>query len=346
MKRIVVSAAAAMLVALAIVACQNTLSGSADPWDPTLGRLTVRIDNGVQATSTIAPDLAMAIDQYTITLGGPNGEEITATLSGGATSRSFFNLAPGTWVVTGEGREQVGETLVLIAEGDTEVDIEAGERATATLELTVLQGEGTLDLTVLWPNGFYVTPDVDATLTSREAEPVQTPLGFNVVLGDPIDGDHATYRNEAVPFGYYDLSIALLDDNEDIAWSRVVAVRIVANQESVGVFNLRASETTGALELTVQADLNNPYVVDFTVFASELSLAAEETMTVGVSLLPDPGAAPVEVRWYLNGQPAGSDPTIEIDPQALDLDPGTYWLDALVTVGTTLSSHGESFTVQ
>lgn len=44
-------------------------------------------------------------------------------------------------------------------------------------------------------------------------------------------------------------------------------------------------------------------------------------------------------RWYLNGQLIGSDPTIVIDPL-------TSEFDALVTVGTLLSSYGDSFTVK
>ena len=90
--------------------------------------------------------------------------------------------------------------------------------------------------------------------------------------------------------------------------------------------------------------MNNPYSVSFTGFQTTLSNS--QSMTVGVEL--DPIVAPDEVRWYLNGVLAETAATITIvaGSGVGELGPGTYWLDAIVTVGTTLSSYGQSFTVQ
>ena len=330
MKRTILFTLVAASALLAVLACQNTLSGSSDPSDSDFGRLTVAIDNSVRATTIIAPGLDMKPDQYVVTLTDPDSEDTPHDI-GTATSRTFSGLTPGSWTVTVDAFEE----SILIGSGSTAVEVVAGQRATASIEVTELPGTGTLNLNVTWPADLFDDPEIVASLRpagSTDAGPLAFVPGTN----------SATYEDTDLAVGYYELSITLEDDGVP-TWGRVYSVRIVSGQLSEKTFDLSEGDiTTGAINVVVVTNFSNPYEVDFVWNPVDKIISTGDTISADITL--DPDDAPTDVRWFLNGihQQGESGTSITLD----GLSAGDYWLDALVRHGNILSSHGDSFQVE
>ena len=334
MKRTVRFTLVGAALLFAVLACQNTLSGGADPSDPTLGRLTIRIGNTVQAASTIVPELEMEIAEYSINLEGPDGENESDDIEGPFTTRTFVGLSPGEWSVAVQGSNADGE---LIGAGSTNVTVVAGQSVEAAVTLVPLPGPGTLELELDWDGVSLSNPAVAASLTAVNDGPAEQ-LEFDV------DSDSASY-SEDHPAGYYDLIIELQEDGAAVWGPRVFAVRIIQDETSSRTFAISLTDlTAGDIDVDISEDLQNSYQVSFTGFEPVLGMG--QNMTVGVSL--EPTAEPDQVRWFINGEleAMGDSITLGPGPTAIALPPGTYWLDALVQIGSSSSSHGAGFVVQ
>ena len=334
MKRTVRFTLVGAALLLAVLACQNTLSSGADPWDPTLGRLTIRIGNTVQASSTIAPKLEMEIAEYFINLEGPDGENESDDFGSTSTSFTFVGLNPGEWSVNVQGSNADGD---LIGAGSTNVTVVAGQSVEAAVTVVPLPGPGTLELELDWDGVSLSNPAVVASLAAVNGGPAEQ-LEFDV------DSDSASY-SEDHPAGYYDLSIELQEDGAAVWGPRVFALRIIQDETSSRTFAISLADlTAGDIDVVVSQDLQNPYQVSFTGFSPDLGMG--QNMTVGVSL--EPTAEPDQVRWFINGElrHTGGSVTLGFGQTDIRLTRGAYWLDALVQTGSSSSSHGAGFLVQ
>ena len=137
-------------------------------------------------------------------------------------------LTPGSWTITVGGVNTNGITIV---EGSATAQITAGTVTPVTLTLTLVPGNGVLDLTVTWGKKLFKTDDIQATLV-----PAVTQNGILVFEIKTNAQDRVgTYRNESVPAGYYLLTLKLIGDGA-LVWGFPEAVRILANETTIHTY--------------------------------------------------------------------------------------------------------------
>lgn len=329
-------------IALAVLTGCPWFEPGVAPEDAT-GTGTLRLNFSPEAQArTIDPPLVMTINDYVVTVSGPADSQ-TQTLDGTATTTTFTDLAVGDWTVTVNARN-ADATPVIIATATGVGTVEAGQTATVNLTLTPVSGQGTLQLDLSWPDALLAAPGVTATLTpqSGTAQPV-SPFTIDT-SGAP---DTASYL-DTWDAGYYTLRLDLTDGGTPV-WQEVVAVRIIEGETSVGSYTLSASEInvvteTGALEVNIGADLQNPYTITFAGQQAQITTADDMTVTATL----DPVGTPESYEWYLNGALQGTvtGNAITIGPSGVAVNEGTaYRLSLLVTDGVTVSSEAIIFEV-
>ena len=317
---------------LVVILVLNILSGCPGLGyeDRRTGNLVITVGSGLESLSIVQPDLDMNIDDYQIILSGP-GQTQTLTIGSDTVATTITNLEPGEWTVTANARNA---DEVIIAGDSTTVLVQAGKTSAANLVVVPLPGEGTLELRISWPGDTIDNPSVAARLTPVDG--VEQQLTFAVDTASRS----ATYSG-SWQVGYYTLSISLSDAGK-VVWSRVVAVRILEGQLSLGEYQLTGDEpSSGGIEIGIGSNLNNPYQV--TLIGLQDSITVDDTMTVGLSL--EPSTAPDSIRWFINGSKYTNGETITVGPGEIELGAGSYRLDVVVRKATMVSSAGAVFTV-
>jgi hypothetical protein len=275
---------------------------------------------GLFQVQTIEPDLDMDIATYDVLGTGPGGasfEQLDIT----STTVVQASLVPGQWSITVNARNAGG---VIIGSGSVVVEVVAGEVTTATVTVVPLSGEGTLDVTVVWPSGVLTTPSVNGSLTpvGGTAQPVSFVLA--------VDELSANYT-ESLQNGYYTLTTRL-DDDAEMAWGTVEAVRIIAGELSSKVYTLVQDVNRGGLELEITPDIQNPIEISFNVSASIQIVLGED-----VTVIATTSEAVDSYQWYLQGIPLAGE-TSDTITIGSGLETGTYWLDLIVSKGIVLGS--------
>jgi hypothetical protein len=208
-----------------------------------------------------------------------------------------------------------------------------------------LSGDGTVSLTITWPDGLLVNPGVGVSLNGQDIS------GAFVVdtTGNP---DAATYT-ELWPAGYYELVVSLTDSDTPggtatKVWGDASAIRVIEGYTTAGQFDLTADQINawGEIGVTIEPDLQNPYTV--TLSGAVATITDAETMTVTAAV--DPNDPPDSYRWYLDGVSVLEGATassITIGPSPnVPAAVGAHELSVLVTHGSVISSNGVSFTVE
>lgn len=116
-------------------------------------RITVKQD-GLEGR-IIQPSVSMAIFSFDISGVGYEGQTFSQT----NISENIFlkeDLSVGNWIITVNAKNIEG---VIIASGSTEVTIEKGQTAIATIIVTSLSGKGSLNVTVK-KNGDILTASI------------------------------------------------------------------------------------------------------------------------------------------------------------------------------------------
>ncbi|HEX3046485.1 MAG TPA: hypothetical protein VHY08_17140 [Bacillota bacterium] len=109
-------------------------------------------------------------------------------------------------------------------------------------------------------------------------------------------GYSATYQNNAIPAGYYVLSVELKDQTI-VMWKGIDTVRIVAGQTSNGSFPLTVNPgQIGDIQLIVNPRLLDPIAIYFD--GQQDFLQQGTNMTVTATTNEDPVDA---YQWYMNG---------------------------------------------
>lgn len=216
---------------LSLTACINPWSEStagnttsSDSSSSDRGALHVHIAGAIGGSSILQPELGMAIASYTVQANGPGEAAQSVNLGAADSSAQFTDLAPGSWMITVNARN---EGDVIIASASESVDVTAGETASTSLTVVPLIGEGTLSLAINWPV-ILDSPTITGTLTPSTGGTAES-LSFT------HSGNGASYE-ASWPAGYYDLSLSFQHEGEDFSWNRVVAVRIIQDELSSGTY--------------------------------------------------------------------------------------------------------------
>lgn len=291
------------------------------------GNLSILVSESSNQVKTLEPDMDMDIDSYEIDGTGPSDDSFFITVSDGEQA-IVEHLAPGNWTVSVNARN--AENAV-IGSGSASVTVIGGETAQATITVTPLNGNGTIDLTLQWDTVDIQTPVVDAELVPTEGAPV----GLDFV----ISGSSATYTNNAVESGYYTLVVKVMDDAALVSGS-VEVVRIVNGGTTSGTYAYTESDPDyGGIAVTITNEMGDPIEVTLDGQADEMD--DDDTMVITASV-PE-GTGNVTYVWYIDGATVGTGSSFTVQ----DLAPGYYRLDvtAYTADGTRAGSTSHEFAV-
>jgi hypothetical protein len=287
------------------------------------GTLVLTLSISEMAAKTIVPPLDTNIAYYNVSGDGPG----SATFShGGVTTTTVVetSVAVGTWTITVDAFNVKNN---LIGSGSTDVLIEAGQVQQAVIDVTPLEGTGTLNISVLWSAGTIFNSSVSATLTPAGGS--SQPLTFT------MGASSASYTSgQTLGAGYYSLTLQLLD-GVVIQRGGFEAVRILKDQTTTVVFDWR-SGNVGEVDITIIPNMQEPIPVTLEG-PLEVTSGTDGTFTSTTS-------EGVAYQWYLNGGflSGQTGPSITIGG---GLGYGTYRLDLRVTKGNIISSGNLVFSV-
>jgi hypothetical protein len=293
------------------------------------GVLVVLIDSA--SIETLLPPNSMTPVSYEVSATDGNGETFHRNTS--SSSLSIANISSGIWQVTADATNGNG---TIIGRGQAAVDVNAGR--TSTVEVTILEidGYGTLDLRLLWPEADAQSPSIHGLLFP--------PQGSAIDLSFTISAPGCASCTQAdIPNGYYTLALRLLDGETVVAGVAEVA-RILTGQTTTGEFELSEIDTSGAGTIVdVTPDLHDP--IEVTLCGQVDSLEAGGFMSV-TATVPD-GTDDVGYSWYVDGQYEASGPEFVLGSLGSALPEGTHRLDVTVFTadGTQAGSTSHTFEV-
>lgn len=254
---------------------------------------------------------------------GP-GDSVLEHLGLESNSVAETSLVPGDWRITVDAYNNNGTA---VGYGEVTVTVEAGRLVTASVPITPIDGPGSLEVTVMWPDGVLSNPHLSAVLSPADG-------GDDISLSFTYaDDDMSAYAiDDTLANGYYRMSITL-SDGDAVLWGTVDAVRIIAGEISEAPYDLVEDVNRGGLSLVVDADLQNPYAVELEV-SDPLFLTPGTATTVSATVTP---ANPdLTFQWYFQGSPRPETGPSTVIPA--DTPKGAYWLSVIVSDGDTLSS--------
>jgi hypothetical protein len=314
----------AVLSSVVLVSCPIGM-----PRSDSLGLLQLRISASSMAAKTILPPLVMDVASYAVSGDGPASASFSQTgLTGASVIQS--SLVAGPWTITVDAFNAVHE---LIGSGSVAVSIEAGLTTQASVEVTSLEGAGTLTIDLSWVSGLFpILPSMVGVLTPVGGD------GRNCVF---TAGENSlSYTSgKTLSAGYYSLEMQLIDQAV-VTWGCFESVRILKDQTTSAIFNLMAEDiNTGGIELLITPSLQGPITVTISGQQAALPQGAEMTATATTS--DDPVDS---CQWYLNGKSlAGKTyPSITLGS---DLVEGNYRLDFGARKGNILVSASTRFSV-
>jgi hypothetical protein len=196
--------------------------------DVDLGVLEIDFSTGFAAVKTLSPAVTMDVDHYEVAGQHSEGlDEFSADVDFG-NSLTQDGLVFGYWDITVNAINPEG---FLIGDAITTVLITTGSTTSTQVTVTPVDGTGTLNLTVQWDKHLFREDGVTATV-SPPIEGSDT-LTFTEVKDPKLRID--TYPNEAVPAGYYLVTLQLNGDGQQV-WSITEAVRILADQTTSATY--------------------------------------------------------------------------------------------------------------
>jgi len=203
----------------------------------------------------------------------------------------FDKLTLGTWRVDVEGRNGAG---TVVAEGWTNVDIVPNTRVTASVIVSRVDGNGTLNVTVSWADGALENPTVSLKLYDNFAmsgEPQDLTVSLTDADADEkIDGAAAS---QSVPAGSCILVLTVTDPDTNFSAGRFDVVHILASDTAETEVSYSVSVPTGTAGI----------IIEDPVERKEITLSAESLTSVPeVPLLfsTDDSSAETYV-WGING---------------------------------------------
>ena len=293
---------------------------------PEYGTLVLGVSSSDMAARTIVPNLDMEIATYNVLGAGPYGAQFEETgVSASTTAFSRDALVAGEWTVTVDA---YNEAAGYIGTGNVTARIEPRRISNATVLVTPLDGEGSLETRITWPSGTLDDPRVEGILA-----PVGK--GNSQLITFVMDEHSATHAFDGLSVGYYTLSVQLYD-GDDLRAGLLEAVRILSGQ--ITVADVELDPGTGQLGLNIVAEMGNPIGISLAGGLPEVAYGQDMTITA----TPD---RPIDsYAWYLNGEPL-SGKTSGALTIGNGLPVGVYRLDVLVLRGMVASSASYMFAV-
>lgn len=314
------SALLASLAAFLLLSCEPVLIA------PTTGSMSVAMDDGI-SSRTLLPDISMDVASYELSGTGP-GEPFTQTLTAGSTT--LTRLVPGTWTITATAYNAAGTA---IGEGTATTDVVVGETAKLTIQVRPYSGNGTLSVSVSWPESSVADPIVEAQLVPDSG------TAIDLALTGTTPGTVSVTRDD-IPVGYHTLIVRLFDGTFLAAGSVEVA-RIVRGGTTTGDFVFTSvKEQDGDMTVVIDPDMEDPLTVTMSGTVAEIDSGNTMTATADVSGTSET----VNYQWYLDGNPVGTDSATYTT--AGDLASGTYSLSVVATTaGGNSGSASHNFSV-
>lgn len=182
------------------VSCPNEIQA------PRYGSLSV--STGARAARTIAPS-AVEIDVTSYRVSGVHSDGITTfePVISATQPITVDNLKVGTWTITVDG---LNSGLDVVSTQTQNVIIESGKTTSATFDLVIPEGTGTVEITVTWPDSVtsfsQVRGTITPTVTGKEGFTVATSTATTVGGESTIEQTIAAF-----PTGSYQFKLEFLD---------------------------------------------------------------------------------------------------------------------------------------
>ena len=314
-----VAACASALLVVFLAGCPNPIATAKD------GSLSIQVTNNINVR-TLLPQLDMTAASYSVSGVGPGGATFSQGSSGGLVTVN--GLAFGSWSVTVNALNAAGTVIGI---GQATVTVHTGQTAVVAVSVVPLGGNGTLSLTVTWPEGQVDRPSILATLTP--------PSGPETHLSFSVSGTQGTCSSTTIPAGYQTLTLQLLD-NSTMVMGAVEVVRIVAGQTTTGSYAFsNVNQPGGSVQVDITPEMADPIPVSISGVGSKNAAGTSITATASAG----DGTGNVVYVWYLNGVSVGEGFTYSSSPLAA----GFYRLDvtAYAADGTRAGSASVSFPV-
>lgn len=266
---------------------------------------------------SITPEVPMSISSYEIEGYGPSGEQFTEVVSGSSEFQKN-DLLVGTWNITVTGSN--ADSLP-VASGTAELRINIDETTEALITLLPLEGLGSTDITITWPETYLENPVVSASLNNYQEE--------MIVMESVINANSAVCSSDDIEEGYYILNLQLLE-SDHVVWGQSSSLRILAGENTAQEINLAEQDfnASGTAAISLEELLYPPLDVTLNGFSESLAQDSSMNLSLETDSIIDSDCS-LSYFWYINGSSIlnNSSQQIEVGP---GLDPGIYHLSCLI----------------
>jgi len=273
-------------------------AGCQSPINPEkIGSLSVTINDGV--SRSILPEISMNPASYELEGTGPNDASFTETVGSGS-SATITDLAFGQWSVTATAFNSDGTA---IGAGNGTVTVLSNSTVSLNITVVPFEGEGSLELDVIWPGAQIQTAQIESTLTPSSGESRDLAFTVNGEAGN------ASFSADDVASGYHTLILKLLD-NGHLAIGAVEVVRIVADQSTSGILEFEnVNQATGNIEVGITPEMNDP--LDVSISGAELTKPENQSLDLSASVSNYEGN--VTYVWYVNATAVATGAAFTLD---------------------------------
>ena len=244
----------------------------------------------MQERSLLPADNSMTIAKYRITGTGPNSESVDVT---GTTSEiTLGQLLMGKWSLTAQALNSDG---AILAQGTLSTMLSSAT-SSATITLTELVGEGTLQVSYSWALD-QVADDVTLVLSLLNQQ------GETVTITQPTvnkEAGSATFSS-SLPSGSYTL-ISKLSSQGVVVSGSAEAVRIVAGTATSGALEMKMGDRSTSFSMTVINNTMMPIRGTVTCTPEAPVANSEVTLTFAPDNLQGLDASSLTASWFCEGE--------------------------------------------
>ena len=189
-----------------------------------------------------------------------------------------------------------------------------GQTTQTEFTLKLLEGDGTLDLTINWPKIRVENPLIVGYLQSDKnasGEVQKYPLTFITDDTGTNISDYQVTVNDSLPAGFYTLVITVYDQGlsgqeNHLALGIAETIRIFANYTVSQSYSLDGVSGTGSIGFDISIDVNNrlPISINNSESLPTSFLFNSSTVFTPTASIPssDEDASAYTEVWYLNGE--------------------------------------------
>ena len=254
---------------------------------------TLRVQVGEAQTMQVRglPDISNA--SYRLTGSGPEGQDFVSDFFDDS-ELVLSSMHIGAWEVVLTGYDQAQHP---VSQDRTTLAIHRGEETCWEALLTPLEGTGTLDVTVNWPEELPEGSSQQVQITSAS--------GGEAVELDMLPGGGS--QQFELDQGYYLMQVAITHESTSY-YGEVFLLRILAEQETTFTLDLTKNDLNyvGSVSIEVDEYLGNPLEVHLDGPEGDVhaGFGNYANFTAGT---PEelPEGARYQFRWFVNGEDLG-----------------------------------------